>query len=234
MQNNSKTLFEFITEETTPGHIAVIGSGGKTGTILKLAEEAKNAGKKVLITTTTKMWIPKEPVAQTAEQAREQLKTRSVVWTGTVNEEIGKISMLPEEEYKKLDGLADIILTEADGSKGFPLKYPAGNEPVIPEAADHLILVLGMDCLGKPVKSVCHHWERIPLPLVHMEEETVTYKTAARILTDGYVKRMPLLPYTIVLNASQRVPEEETIKGLIRLLPPERCVVWTKDGFEKW
>ena len=38
--------------------ISVVGAGGKTTLIYRLAEELKEKGLRVLITTTTKMYVP--------------------------------------------------------------------------------------------------------------------------------------------------------------------------------
>ena len=40
--------------------IAVIGSGGKTSMIERLAAAAWKAGKKTAVMTTTHMWLPRE------------------------------------------------------------------------------------------------------------------------------------------------------------------------------
>ena len=40
--------------------ISFVGGGGKTTTMFSLAEELKAMGKKVLVTTTTKIFVPNE------------------------------------------------------------------------------------------------------------------------------------------------------------------------------
>ncbi|MGL6173173.1 MAG: selenium cofactor biosynthesis protein YqeC, partial [Cellulosilyticaceae bacterium] len=46
------------------GIIAFVGGGGKTTTIYTLARELSDQGKKVIVTTTTKMYIPRETEVQ--------------------------------------------------------------------------------------------------------------------------------------------------------------------------
>jgi probable selenium-dependent hydroxylase accessory protein YqeC len=41
--------------------VSLIGAGGKTTTLLHLAKELRDAGKKVLVTTTTKIFKPSKP-----------------------------------------------------------------------------------------------------------------------------------------------------------------------------
>lgn len=230
MRNSSGTLFEVIAGNTGPKHIAVIGSGGKTGTIQRLAKEARRAGKKAVINTTTKMWLPDLPVAQSAAEAAEMLKTESVVWAGSVLAKEGKLAALPLEEEKQLEGLADLILTEADGSRGLPLKYPGKNEPVIPKSADLILILLGLDCLGRPLREVCHRPETIPESLDVRQEEPVTPALAAKILKTGYLNPLPTVPFFILLNASERQPEESDISALAQRLPAGHCLIWLKDG----
>ena len=52
-----------------------------------------------------------------------------------------------------LAGLCDILLIEADGSRRLPIKAPGPEEPVIPEAADTVIGVIGLSSLHKPISE---------------------------------------------------------------------------------
>jgi probable selenium-dependent hydroxylase accessory protein YqeC len=47
-------------------------------------------------------------------------------------------------------GIADVILVEADGAKRCPLKAPNETEPVIPSATTWTLAVVGLDGIGKP------------------------------------------------------------------------------------
>ena len=53
----------------------------------------------------------------------------------------------------------DVMLIEADGAKRKPLKVPADWEPVIPDFADVVVSVIGLDCLGKPICETAHRAE---------------------------------------------------------------------------
>ncbi len=50
-----------------------------------------------------------------------------------------------------------LVLVEADGAAGRPLKAPAAHEPVIPDAAAVVLAVAGMDALGRPLDAAHVH-----------------------------------------------------------------------------
>ena len=72
-----------------------------------------------------------------------------------------KIRALPPEVYQAACAGADLVLVEADGSRGLPLKFPGEQEPVIPDNADEILVVCGLNGLGKPAREVCHRLERV-------------------------------------------------------------------------
>ena len=48
---------------------------------------------------------------------------------------------------------------EADGSRQLPLKAHAAHEPVIPEEADRVLVLIGIDGLSRPIREVAHRPE---------------------------------------------------------------------------
>ncbi len=123
-----------------------MGGGGKTTLIFSLAKTFASYGKRVCITTTTKMYR----VADTSEYTQ----------LGTVLEQDShKITALPEEAYKALRDSFDVILVEADGSRRLPMKVPAAHEPVLPSDTDLVIGILGASSIGKPIEEVCFRAE---------------------------------------------------------------------------
>ena len=83
---------------------------------------------------------------------------------------------------------ADVVLVEADGSKGMPLKYPHAAEPVIPDNADTILVVCGLNALGHPAREVCHRLELVTDCLGIDGDTLVTPKHIQRLMTDGYLK----------------------------------------------
>lgn len=132
------------------GITAIIGSGGKTSLLCRLASELSG---RVLICTTTHMFPPAEfPFAQRAEA------WEGVLCVGTPTE-MGKLTA-PQQSFAELSALADYILVEADGSKHLPLKAHAPHEPVIPPNCRQVITVVGASGLNRPAEEAVHRPER--------------------------------------------------------------------------
>lgn len=133
-----------------PGVTAIIGSGGKTTLLYRLARELMHSGS-VIVTTTTHIWQPEDfPFALRAAG-------QGFVCVGTPLPG-GKLGA-PEQTMQELAALADYVLVEADGSAGRPLKAHASHEPVIPENARDVICVVGASGLNRPVQEVVHRPE---------------------------------------------------------------------------
>ncbi len=152
------------------GVISLIGGGGKTTLMFRLANELKAEGLKVLTTTTTKIAMPSPDQSsqfitsiyadEIIEAARISLKTHHHI---TAVKEIGAASThcsglkkcfgLHPEIVDKIweSGLFDWIIVEADGAKQKPLKACAPHEPVIPKTSTQGILLAGLDALGCPL-----------------------------------------------------------------------------------
>ena len=124
--------------------IAVIGSGGKTTLVKRLAERYHGEGKTVLVTTSTHMFVEEDTLlTDDAAQIISALREKGRIMAG-VPDGI-KIRPLSKETFDAVCAHADVVLVEADGSKCMPLKYPNTTEPVIPENADEIIVVCGLN-----------------------------------------------------------------------------------------
>jgi probable selenium-dependent hydroxylase accessory protein YqeC len=139
--------------------ISLVGAGGKTSIIFRLAQELASNKKKVLISTTTKMYIPdalhggKLVIGNHIDSIigeSQQIERGVVTWAGGKTTD-GKITgILPEYlDAIYTQKLFDIILLEADGSKQKSLKAPSEYEPVIPKKTSIVLGVMGIDTLGK-------------------------------------------------------------------------------------
>ena len=123
-----------------------------------------------------------------AEIAAELARTRCVC-VGSASES-GKYSA-PELPFCTLCALASYVIVEADGSKRLPLKAHASHEPVIPEEAQRVIMVIGIDGVGKTIREICHR-SALYAQLAGVDEEAVvTPQLAARIVNaEGYGDRV--------------------------------------------
>lgn len=148
-----------------PAVISFYGAGGKTTLIRKLGDEMVAAGKKVLLTTTTKIFKPIGPaIICESDPVRSLKKLQNHFITGNMavlGKSIlpnGKIEGVDPEQIGFLrDQLQVSILVEADGAKGKPLKGYAPYEPALPPASDYIIPILGGDALGSILSSANTH-----------------------------------------------------------------------------
>ena len=147
------------------GVVSLVGAGGKTSLMFRLARELRNSGTTVLTTTTTKILKPSKdqsphvilsPFAdQILEQAQIQLHRHRHVSAAAAHRPSapGKLKGFPPEVIDELHaaGIFDWILVEADGAAGRSLKAPAPHEPVIPTSTGWVIGLVGMKAVGKPL-----------------------------------------------------------------------------------
>ncbi len=166
--------------------IAVVGSGGKTTLIKKLAAQYRSEGKTVLVTTTTHMFIEEDALlTDDADTIIGVLRETGYAMAGVPDGQ--KIKALSKETFDNLCAFADVILVEADGSKCLPLKYPNATEPVIPENADEIIVVCGLNAIGEKAKDVCHRLELVKTCLGVEDDTVITPVHVQKLVTDGYL-----------------------------------------------
>ena len=167
--------------------IAVVGSGGKTTLVKKLASEYQEQGKTVLITTTTHMYTEEETLlTDDAEDVIRALNETGYIMAGVPEGE--KIKGFSEETYEMICNHADVILVEADGSKHMPLKYPNAHEPVIPDNTDRIIIVCGLKALGQKAKEACHRLELVKACLQIEDDTLILPEHIFKLVWEGYVR----------------------------------------------
>ena len=166
--------------------IAIVGSGGKTTLLKKLAKQYREAGKTVFATTTTRMFIEEDTLlTDDAQTIIRALQETGCVMAG-IPEGI-KFRSLSPETFQAVCVHADVVLVEADGSKHLPLKYPNSSEPVIPENTDEIIVVWGPHGLHRPAREVCHRLELVTRCLGITEETLITMDHVTKLLREGYL-----------------------------------------------
>lgn len=207
--------------------IAVVGGGGKTSLIFRLAGLLARKGKKVIVATSTHMAKDSHhPFALWGD--KEQLCCNLLDWgysvIGVPEEMTEKITCPVQPDWNRLLDCCDILLVEADGAHGRPLKVPAAHEPVIPEQAGLVIGVVGLDALGQTIKDGCHRPEQTAALLGQALEHRITEEDIARICTDeqGLRKDVGKRPFRIVLNKADDEEIRRRGEG-IRKRIMERC-----------
>ena len=172
-----------------PGITAVIGSGGKTSLLGRLAEEVP--GTVILCTTTHIRPFPAYPLLTepTPEIVRQALANSRVLCLGTPCEN-NKLTA-PALPLDVLAGLADYVLVEADGSRRLPLKAHAAWEPVVPAGSTQSVLVVGASGFGQPVREAVHRPERFcELARCSPDDVATPDAVAAVIRAEGLASRV--------------------------------------------
>ena len=137
--------------------ISLVGAGGKTTLMFRLAKELSLGGKKVVTTTTTKILEPTPEETRSLFIDPDEEKIKDFV-RGHLDQ-YHHITIARERlESKKLKGVPpnlvdglwnsqgmDMIIIEADGAAGRPVKAPRENEPVIPKSTTLVVAILGVD-----------------------------------------------------------------------------------------
>lgn len=223
--------------------IALVGGGGKTSTMFRLADELADMGKTVVVTTTTHIFRPSDrEVVETdrAEAVERHLAKRyrkaGTVLVAGVSASGGKLKSMPLEEVVRLRECADVLLIEADGAKCLPIKVPREGEPVIPAVVDVVIACAGLDYLGGEMGQVCFRPE---LAAALLGAETgpeggcchrMTAGDGAVILTDGRAAKKDVdgRDYRVLLN---KADDERLTAGAVQVIreierrSPEICAV---------
>jgi probable selenium-dependent hydroxylase accessory protein YqeC len=155
--------------------ISLCGAGGKTSTLFWLAEYFYKQGKKVLIATTTRMFLPapshyRELIIET-DPVRQLTRCQAlpdgpalVALFSHLDERTGKVAGPDLRQIDLLKGQQrfDLILVEADGAHHKLLKVPALHEPCIPHQSDWVIALLGGAMVGANAEPAqIHRWAEL-------------------------------------------------------------------------
>lgn len=208
--------------------IAVVGGGGKTSLIFRLTEELQESGKKVIISTTTHMaYEPSRPFEADGNRKEIEKKLAEYGYVITGHRlETGKISSIEEESLLRLKQLCDVMLIEADGAKHLPIKVPEEWEPVIPQFADLVISVIGLDCLGKPIRETAHRMERTADFLRKSMDAPVTPEDVVKIASSicGLFKDVEDRVYRVYLNKADTERERKAAQEIMEELVQKQIV----------
>ena len=140
--------------------VCLTGGGGKTTLMIGLAAYLKKLGKRVLITTTTKIMSP-HLLDYGADRIfadddvltlipREPICVLYAASDGTMN----RWTSPPIENLEVLRERYDAIICEADGSKRLPLKVHTDRDPVIPAFSTDTVAITGLWGIGAKASEV--------------------------------------------------------------------------------
>ncbi len=207
-----------------------VGGGGKTGLILTLLEEAPGP---IVYTTTTRIHPPHPADRMVVigcddpELLKCMLENSAKHYGDRFNKYVAAGSLqrpnlmggVAATFASALDrGLFPLILNEADGARSMSIKMPRQNEPVLMEAANVLVPVIGLDCVNKPLgPQTIFRWELASERCSLKEGGLLSAKTAASILMHragvckGWLSSMHIIPF---INKVDRESDEPLAREL--------------------
>ena len=168
--------------------ISFVGAGGKTTMMFKLAEELR-LNNKVLVTTTTKIYIPLDDKYDFICTDKEMISRyiamneNGIYILGLgVNGE-NKILGLSTKELNELAPYFDYILIEADGAKEKQLKGWNEFEPVIYGKTTKTVGIMDIQSFGMVINEDKVHRSKIFCELTGAQEgETVTLEHLSKLI----------------------------------------------------
>ena len=215
--------------------VALVGGGGKTSAMFRLAREVTDKGGDAITTTTTRIFAAQIALAPAhvpaAEATRDRVAAglanhRHVLVIGDTNPKDGKADGVSLDLFERLRSWFPraCLLNEADGSRMRPFKAPAAHEPVIPAETTLVVPVIGADVFGQTLDADHVHRPELVSALSGAPLGTrITPEIVARVLAhpDGGRKGVPPGARVVVLinkveSLPDRKPADETAERLLR------------------
>jgi molybdenum cofactor cytidylyltransferase len=213
--------------------VSLVGAGGKTTTMFRLASELASDGWKVVTTTTTMIWredrcghtILEPDADRLLDQVSSALMDHDPICVASgFDEAQGKLIGIAPSLADALIALpqVDVVLVEADGAKGRSLKAPAEHEPVIPSSTSTLIPVAAIDAVGQTLDKRTVHRPEIVARLADSRlGETITAELMSTVLLhpEGGLKNAPplarIVPLINKVSTSTILPAREVARLLL-------------------
>jgi probable selenium-dependent hydroxylase accessory protein YqeC len=201
--------------------ISLVGAGGKTTLMFRLARELLLVGEKVVTTTTTKIFEPgleetkillvdpdevrlKQFVLQRIQEYRHVTLARERLESGKLN---GVSPGLVDDLWNS--HVIDKMVVEADGAARRPVKAPREREPVIPSSTTLVIALLGADGVGVELNEEhVFQPERVSKMTGIPIGGIITEETLAILMThpEGLFKGAPFLSRGVALINKMDLP----------------------------
>ena len=227
--------------------VAIVGAGGKTTTMFRLAADLVARGRRVVTSKTT--FIAKPTLRQTPY----------LLVCPTLNEALARLpSELARHPHLSLvagylredllQGLAldwvaplrdlpavDQLVIEADGARRRLVKAPGDHEPVLPAEARVVLAVASLDVLGRPLdEAIAHRPERIATLTGRAIGDPIRPEDLARLLTHqaGGRKLVPpgarFYPVLTRLDEANRAVADEVAARLSQTETASQVILSTR------
>ena len=234
----------------TDSHILTfIGGGGKTSLMNTLGIEFAKQRIPTLLTTTTHIMKPEflPSKACIEEENLEQITSfftnleedilplaalgisektiyNKVKWKSPSINFMKKLSLFS----RKYSNISLRILCEGDGSKRLPIKLPKDGEPVFFPKTDTVIGVIGLSCLGKPIKEMLFRYELLPELIFTQKKKQLTDVSDQSSQTQKNFTKLPQTTHNITTDFLYWLCLSEN--GLRKNISSEKfCIVFNQS-----
>ena len=198
--------------------ISFAGAGGKTTTIMALAEELAERSLKVLITTTTKMyWTEQTILDGDIKGLKQALNNYGIAITGIKQ---GLKMTEPTEEFlQRATELADVVLIEADGARHRPFKIPRQGEPVYLPDSNKIVYLAGLSALQMKIEKAARS-ELLAAFLHKKPLEKLTADDIIKVLSSrqGALKDADGRDFYLILNQVDNNELRQAAQYIIRTI----------------
>lgn len=223
--------------------VALVGGGGKTTAMYRLARETAADGGAAIATGTTLFTPPSDRprhlivIAEHEDALPDAVRAALghercfIVATGRGTQ--GRLLPVPGSAPAAMLALPGVrrVIVEADGSRTRAFKAPGDHEPVIPDGATLVVAVAGVRVLGQPLDAEHVHRPERVAALTGAEPGTlVTVEMMAGALSHplGGRKGVPAgARFAVLLNQvdAGRIGDARRLGAMLRAASVERVVL---------
>lgn len=207
--------------------VAFVGAGGKTATMLALGRELRDEGWRVLATTTAaireeQLGMMPHVMPFDADHAKisDALSEHGLVFLRAMVSSGRVYGPAPQWTRRILDNVdSDVLLIEADGASGMPLKAPHEDEPYIPEEATLVVPMASLRALDKPLDD-----EHVYNPQAMIDKygfypgSRVRSPWIAQVLRDDELGLRGIPPKARVVAFINQTPDDGYLRNRARLI----------------
>ena len=196
--------------------VALVGGGGKTTAMYRLARETAADGGAAIATGTTLFTPPSDRPRHLIVIVEREDEVRAAVRAALERERCfivaaghgtqGRLLPVAASAPAAMLALPGVrrIIVEADGSRTRAFKAPGDHEPVIPDGATIVVAVAGMSALGQPLDAEhVHRPERVAAITGAEPGTPVTVEMMAAVLAHPLGGRKGVPPgacFAVLLN----------------------------------
>jgi len=237
MRDPEDAYADFLVRHFRPGRVcALVGAGGKSTGMRKIADFMTRRGSRTRLTTTTRIGVEEFSAYPVATVRDEDGLHRWVVSAETcmvVSKGIegGKHAGLDPSWIERCAIPADLLLlVEGDGSRRKPIKAPTAREPVIPANTNDVFAFMGASVVGEMVDSErCYNPEGV-LHLLGQARAVFDTPALVRLAADAGGCRKGVLAgmsFHLIVNQGDLEEKRESARAMLHALSRSHGIAGT-------